>query len=117
MRVFGWGMVLALFVISGVSTYSAVELYGQRRSSSQQQKLKVLGRSPLAFEARKWTAGTPGAIDLTVCVAAGAAGLGLVGGVLMAVTSLRRTGGPGSACVDCGRPIPSGTLCETCETS
>jgi hypothetical protein len=109
-------MVLVLFVISGVSSYISVELYSQRRSPAQQQKLKVLGRQPLPAEARKWTA-SRGAIELAVCVAAGAAGLGILGAAAMAVTSPLLAGGPGRGCVDCGRPIESGMLCETCETS
>lgn len=115
-RTLGWGMVLVLFMISGVSTYTTIERYAQRRSPAQQQ-LKVLGRQPLPVETRKWIASPPGSIELTGGIAVGTFGLGIVGAVAMTVTSPRRASGPGSRCVDCGRPIESGTLCASCETS
>ena len=116
MRVFGWGVVLMLFVISGLSAYTAVGLFGQRRVPAR-QTLDVFGRYPLAREARRWTASTTGAMELTACFAAGTAGLAFISAVMMAATSPQRPAGTPGLCSDCGRPIQAGTLCETCETS
>lgn len=112
MRALGWSLVVLVFVVAGLCTYTAFGLSRQLHSPSG-QKLQALASHPLATEARSWVASTKGAIDLMGYGAAGAGGLGVLGAIMMAATSRRPDGTP-SECAGCGEPIQSGTLCRDC---